>query len=190
MYALAICAFVMGFAVIRTQTMVQVAENKRTELLSLGQKIQKKIKSQEHNRIVVEHFCGKDPLYLHNKLESFLPLSQELAMVQSKVQQQTLPEDVMFERRLHFLNSNDNKFTFVESTTELGNHYKEVVERQSHPVEISSDDLAYILNIIEGPQDDVRPHLILSEGRIERKGGTVQEVWSATFNIVRREYFP
>lgn len=190
LYTLIMSACIVIFFTVRAQSQIQSAQHKRAELLAIGEKIQHKIKSQELNRTIIETFHGKDPLYLHNRLESFIPLSKETEMLRARVKQMALPEDALFERRLSFLSSADNRFNFVEGSTELGSHYKEVVERQSKPVELDSDDLAHVFDLLEGSSEPSKPHLIVAEARLERKSGMTQEVWSSLFTVVRREYAP
>lgn len=165
------------------------AESAQEELQALGQKLQEKIKEQESNRLVIAQYRGKDPLFLHKKLESLPLLSAEVERLRAKVATSALPEDILFEKRLQMLTNGENTFSFMESSTEIGKIYKEVVEHQSRPVEVDTTDLPLILNIIEGPQEATsRPDLIISEAFMEKRKGTLQETWSLTLNIVRREY--
>ena len=168
---------------------INQAEDAQKELLALGEKLSAKTKEQETNRQIINQYKGKDSLFLHKKLESHPLLSSEVAKLKVKVATSALPEDVLLEKRLQTLTNGDNAFSFVESSTEVGKIYKEVVEHQSRPVEVDTNDLYNILNIIEGAQEiDSRPDLIISEASLDKRKSTLQETWSLTLNIVRREY--
>jgi hypothetical protein len=165
------------------------AEEAKRELSSLGERLKGKTKQQETNRQIINHYLGKDSLFLHKKLESYQLLSSEVAKLKAQVETSALPEDVLLERRLQALTHGENNFSFVESSTEVEKFYKEVVEHQTKTVEVDTPDLFNLLDIIEGAQEaDTRPDLIISEARLEKHRGTLQETWNLTFNIVRREY--
>ena len=155
----------------------------------LGDKLQEKVVQQETNRQIINHYKGKDPLFLHKKLESYQLLSSEIEKLNTQVETSALPEDVLLERRLNALTHGENIFSFVESSTDVCKFYKEVVEHQTKPVEVDTNDLFNILNMIEGGKEsDTIPDLIISEARLEKHRGTLQETWSLNLNIVRREY--
>lgn len=168
---------------------INQARGAQKELRSLEKKLKSKIREQETNRHIINHYIGKDSLFLHKKLESYPLLSSEVSRLQAKVETSALPEDALLERRLQALTNGGNSFSFVESSTEVGKFYKEVVEHQTKPVEVDTQDLFNVLDILEGSQEaDSRPDLIISEAKIEKHRGTLQETWHLSLNIVRREY--
>jgi hypothetical protein len=176
-------------ALLWTQSTIATAQSHRYALHDLGEKIQKKAANQERNRLIIQKFRGKDPLFLHHHIESIRPLSKEIAFLQEKVQKIALPEDGLYEKRLATLVSGENNFSFTEASTELGGHYKETVENQTKPVDLDSSDLQTVLTLLEGnDSDSEKPHLIISEAHIERKKALVNEVWSVLFKIIRRDY--
>ncbi len=172
-----------------TQSSITNAENSRATLLALGDQIQTKVSHQEQNRLTIQQFLNKDPLYLHKHLEPIQLLSYEGELARSLLAKSALPEDALLERRLQFLTSGENSLSFVEGALEMGNGYKETVEQQAKPVELSSEDLATLFSLLEEPHDDA-PHLIVSEARLERKKSVLHEVWGLSLKIVRREYIP
>jgi hypothetical protein len=182
--------FVFVFAV-HTKKTIEESRQQRKYLQHLGQKITTKIFHQKNNRDILLHFSKKDPLFLHKAFSSFSPLSKERALLQKRTQKNVLPEDALLIKRGAYLSSGENQFVFVETSMEIGSQYKETIERQTKPVEVNTTDLEKILSLIEDPhqQNSQRPHLIVSEARIERKKGILQEVWAVHFNIIRREYF-
>jgi len=182
--------FVFSFS-LHTKKTVEEARQQREYLQNLGQKITTKVFHQKNNRDILVRFSKKDPLFLHKEFSSFSPLSKERALLQKRTQKNVLPEDVLLIKRNTFLSSGENNLVFVETSMEIGSQYKETIERQTKPVEVNSTDLETILSLVEDPlqQNLQRPHLIVSEARIERKKGILQETWSVHFNIIRREYF-
>ncbi len=176
---------------LHTHATIEEARQQKKHLQQLGQKITTKVFHQKNNRNILLRFNKKDPLFLHKAFTSFCPLSKERDLLQKRTKKNVLPEDAFLIKRGAFLSSEENRLVFVETSMEIGSQYKETVERQTKPVEVDSTDLEKILSLVEDPeqQDFQRPHLIVSEARIERKKGALQEAWSVHFNIIRREYF-
>lgn len=190
MYSILGCITIISCAFLWMVSTINGAKNAKEELLLLGDKIQAKVSEQETNRRVIKQYQGKDALFLHKKLESLPLLSSEISRLKAKIAMSSLPEDVLLEKRLQAITSPDNTFSFIESSTEVGKYYKEVVEHQTHSVELDTNDLFTVLTILEGPQGEMesRPHFIISEARLEKKKGIIQEAWTLNLNIVRREY--
>jgi hypothetical protein len=170
-----------------TQNAISTAETNRELLLSIGDQIRTKAEHQEQNRLIICRFSNKDPLYLHKHLETMPLLSQEVEMGRAHLTKSALPEDVLIDRRVQLLTSGENNFSFIEGPLELGAAYKETIEQQSKPVEVSNEDLITILSHLEESRDDT-PHLIISEAKLERKKGVLQEVWGINLKVIRREY--
>jgi len=176
---------------VHTKNSISLARQQREHLQALGQKITTKVFHQKNNRETRLRFSKKDPLFLHSEFCSFSPLSKERAFLQKRSLKTVLPEDALLTKRNAFLSSGENRPVFIETSMEVGSQYKETVERQTKPVEVDSEDLEKILYRIEDPEKTAptRPHLIISEARIDRKKSILQEVWAVHFTIVRREYF-
>lgn len=170
-----------------TQSSISNAENSREALLSIGDQIRTKVAHQEQNRLIIQQFLGKDPLYLHTHLDTMQLLTSEIELNRSRMLKSALPEDALLERRIQFLTSGENNFSFVEGPLEIGNGYKETIEQHAKPVELNNEDLAKVFALLEEPNDEA-PHLIISEARLERKKGVLQEVWGLSLKILRREY--
>ena len=178
------------FAFIWSQSSIASAEADRATLLGIGEKLQRKSAAQEKNRQILLQFRGKDPLFLHRRLEPMPLLSTETSILRSRLERSALPDDIQLEKRLNGLSS-DNSLCFVEGSTDVAPMYKETVENQNKAVEVNTQDLIEILTILESQDekdDPQKPHLIISEARIERKKGFFQETWGLMLKVLRREY--
>lgn len=182
------CCFVVA-ALLWADSTITSAEDQKNALVLLGEKIKRKSAAQEANRQILEQYRNKDPLFLHRCIEPMALLSAETSILRARLAKSALPDDGALEKRLNGLNA-DNSFCFVEGTTETASGWKETAENQNKTVEIDSDDLARVLAVLEGAenQDHQRPHMFISEARLDRKKGTFQETWGLSLKIVRREY--
>ena len=176
-------------ALIWTDSVISSAQTDRAKLLLLGEKIQKKSSTQESNRLLIQRYRHKDPLYLHRKIEPLPLLSSETSILKARLARSVLPDDNVLEKRLNSLTS-DNNLCFVEGTTEVSPVMKETMENQNKPVEVDSTDLATIFTLLDDQEenDDQKPHLIIAEAKIDRRKGLFQQTWSLMLKIIRREY--
>jgi len=191
LYSLVGSLLLVCASTVYSKTTISQALQQRQHLQLLGNKIERTRFYQKNNRDLLFRFSKKDPLFLHKTLGSLSPLSAEKAFLQKRFHEGVLPEDSFLVKRNNFLSSGENRFVFVETSMELGALYKETIEHQTKPVELSSQDLEQVLLLIEAssPMEQQKPHLIISDARLERKKSFLQEVWSAHFSVVRREYF-
>ena len=190
MYAAASSLFVLVFALLWSNSEVSSAEEARNSLQLLGEKIQRKSALQEPNRAIIQRFRDKDPLFLHKALEPMSLLGSEAGIIRARLAKSSLPDDSALEKRLHTLSA-ENSFCFVEGSTEVAASWKETVENQNKPVEVDNDDLARVLAILEpqeGQEDPSKPHLLISEAKLDRKKGVFQETWGLMLRVIRREY--
>jgi hypothetical protein len=178
------------FAFAWAQSAISSAENDRASLLAIGERLQKKSASQERNRQILLRFREKDPLFLHRRLEPLHLLSTETSILRSRLERSALPDDAQLEKRLRALEA-ENSFCFIEGSTDLNATYKETLENQNKLVEVNTQDLVNVITILDTPDendDPQKPHLIISEARLERKKGLFQETWGLMLKVIRREY--
>lgn len=189
-YAIILSMLPVIMASMWTHSVISTAEADRAMLVSLGEKIQRKGASQEANRLLIQRFRNKDPLFLHKKLEPLSLLGSETSILRARLARSALPDDNQIERRLNSLTA-DNNLCFIEGSTEVSPVLKETLENQNKPVEVDTPDLIQLFTLLEdqdGPEDLQKPHLIISEARIERKKGMFQQTWGLTLKVIRREY--
>ena len=190
LYAVASSLLGLMMAILYANSEVSSAEEAHNSLRLLGDKIQQKSALQEPNRALIHKFREKDPLFLHKTLEPLALVGSETAILKARLARSALPDDNALEKRLHVLTA-ENAFCFVEGSTEVAASWKETVENQNKIVEVDNDDLAKVLTILE-PQDDQedpsKPHLLISEARLDRRKGMFQETWGLMLKVIRREY--
>ncbi len=177
-------------AVAWTQSSIASAEIDRESLLAIGEQLHKKSGAHERNRQIILRFRGKDPLFLHRRLEPMPFLASETSILRSRLSRSALPEDAQLDKRLHAL-STENALSFVEGSTDVAANYKETIENQNKSVELETQDLINVLTSLDTPdeqEDPMTPHMIISEVRIERKKGFFQETWGLILKVIRREY--
>jgi len=185
LYALLAPILITCIAIFWMHSIIGQKRQEYERLGIVGETIQKKLQNQRQNQTILETFTQANQLFLHNNLEQFSALSQEIEKLQKKGV--VLPEDRVYEKRLEQIRSDRNKFHFVEESTTISPHYKEIIEKQRTPVELDNKDLTTILQILDTQQEE-KPHLIITEASIERKKAPLQEVWVTRFTILRREY--
>lgn len=156
---------------------------------AIGQASQKASR-EYHSKIVKEKFKESDHFYIDKEIETISPLSKEANRIQTMLKQGFHQEEDLLSKRLHFLTSGQNKINFVEGTIKPYSTFQETLETLAHPVEIDFDDLKHILAKIESTSQDMpsRPHLIITECKIERKQGSTQEIFQLDMKALKREY--
>src|SRR5260221_675513 len=89
-----------------------------------------------------------------------------------------------FRRRMQFHTSGQNAISFVEGSVKAYPGFQETQESLAHSVEVDSNDIKAILSRIEGVQFNEqnpvvpsRPHLIITDWKMEKKKGPAQEVY-------------
>ena len=175
-YALIASLLPVVCAIVWAHSAIASAENDRAALLAIGDEIHKKSAAHEKNRQILLRFRGKDPLFLHRRLEPLSFLSGETSILQARLARSALPDDAQLDKRLRMLSS-ENSLCFVEGSTDVAVNYKETIENQNKPVEVDAQDLVNVLSILDNPdeqEDPLTPHLIISEARLERKKGLFQ----------------
>ncbi|MBS0655972.1 MAG: hypothetical protein JSR46_09360 [Verrucomicrobia bacterium] len=78
----------------------------------------------------------------------------------------------------------------IEGSIKAYPTYQETTESLAHPVEVNLQDLKLILLKLEGPRSEEapKPHLIITDCKIERKAGPTQEIFSLDLKALKREY--
>lgn len=145
-----------------------------------------------HSKTVKKKFQASDHFYIDKEIETFTPLTKEIEQIQEMLKQGFHQQEEALNKRLQFLTSGQNSLNFVEGTIKPYTTFQETIETLAHPVEVDVSDLKNILAKIEGSsvETDIpsRPHLIITECKIERKKGITQEFFSLDIKALKREY--
>lgn len=140
------------------------------------------------NKQVKQIYREPDHFYIDKQVETISPLSQEVEAIQKILLQGFHQDEERLKKRLQFLKE-QNRVTFTEGSIKGYPTFQETIETLAKPVEVDFEDLMLILSRIEGTvAAEKRPHLIVTEAKIERKPGLTQEVYTLDMKVLKREY--
>lgn len=144
-----------------------------------------------YNKRVRKLYTDKDHFYLAKQLETLKPLSVEIDALKKAIGLGFHPDRDILERRLQLLTGNENSIAFQEGSPKTYSSFHETVESLAHPIEVDLDDLGKILNRIEEPtpgEESTRPHLIITDFRIDKKKGPINDTFLLNLKVLKREY--
>ncbi len=153
-----------------------------------------KNKKERANREVKRMFSNADHFYIDKEIETLEPLQQEKATLQALISRGFHPDEEEIKKRLQFLSSGQNRIVFSEGAIKSSKDYQETVETLTHPIEVDFDDVKRIIGRIEATDLDsqtpsaTRPHLIITECKLEKKHGLSQDVFLLDLKVLKREY--
>jgi hypothetical protein len=104
------------------------------------------------------------------------------------------PHDEQIIKRLQFLKEGGNALVFSEEQIRNNDIFREIEEKQQHPIEINEEDLKKLLCLIEGitiwpygPKEG-RPQLIIKDFKLSKKEISPQEkVFIISMQLIKRE---
>lgn len=156
--------------------------------------VEKQNQSERSNRQVRKKYLDKDPRYVEKHIETIKPLTSEMAILEKVTGTGFFPDEQQATKRANFLKGAENKLSFTESPQK---NYPKCIETEfslSKSVEVDMQDLRKILSRIEGvslggePLIETRPHLLITDFKIERKKALVCEVYALNLKILQRQY--
>jgi hypothetical protein len=158
----------------------------------------KKAKGASERRIRNERFLVRhkkpDPYFLDKEIEAMSFLIQERNQLRNWASHPAISNKELVLARLNFLESDQNRLSFVEENIQSSRQFKETVEKQRHPIEMNNDDLKILLSRIEDYEPNIkdhRPQLIISEFTLcKKKTPLDNEVFEIQMNLLRREFDP
>jgi hypothetical protein len=133
-----------------------------------------------------------DPHYLDKHIETLTFLLPELKKLEGIHAENT--EEERSRQRLHFLKEGGNRLLFSEEHIRANEIFREIEERQQHPVEMNEEDLKKLLCLVEGitiwpygPKEG-RPQLIIKDFSLTKKELSSQEkIFVVSMQIIKRE---
>ncbi len=147
------------------------------------------------NKQVREQFRDSNHYYIDKEIETISPLKEEVKALQKVLSLGFHANEDLFRRRLQFHTSGQNAINFVEGSVKNYSDFQETIESLAHPVETDLDDIKAILSRIEGVQFDNetelapnRPHLIITDWKMEKKKGPTQDIFVVDIKLIKREY--
>lgn len=165
-----------------------------SRITSLQQSAFIRDRKQANNLLVRSYYQDADRFYIDKQIESMPLLEAETQALQKLSGISYMAEDPRISRRLNAI-AND-KLIFSQGMVQSYPYFNEVPESLSHPVEVDVHDLRALLAKIEGVKIDAiepqsnRPQLIITDFRLERKGGEGEnETYTLNLKLIKREYF-
>ncbi len=132
--------------------------------------------------------------YIDQEIETISPLQEERETLNKVLSLGFHPSEELFRRRQQHHATGQNAISFVEGSVKAYSDFQETQESLAHPVEADFNDIKSILSRIEGVSFDEtelpqnRPHLIITDWKMEKKKGPVQEVFTLDIKLIKREY--
>lgn len=157
--------------------------------------LEAKQQKQSSNTIICSKYNQCSPDYLDKNLESLSFLSTEKERLQKISDNIHFNNDAYTKNRLSFLNSSQNKISFIESSIQQNKYLKETLVTMAHPVEIDEYDLQHILANIEGvaigeftPPNNI-PHYIITDFSLSKRPQQDNtEVFVLNMQLLQRLY--
>jgi len=133
-----------------------------------------------------------DKFFIDNKLESLTFLENEKSILSKLLLHPAFSNSEQIQKRLSFINSNQNKLKFVEEKVIKSTLITETDETQLKPIEIDENDLQKILSIVEDISfNDCEkitdaPQLICKNFSLTKKR---ENIFSLNMKILKREFY-
>lgn len=133
-----------------------------------------------------------DPHYIEKNIESLTFLLSEVKKWETIQTENQADEQSI--KRLQFLKEGENRLVFSEEQIRTNTAFREMEEKQQHPVEMNEEDLKKLLCLIEGitiwpygPKEG-RPQLIIKDFKLVKKPISPQEkVFVVSMELIKRE---
>lgn len=147
------------------------------------------------NKHLKEQYRDSNHFYIDQEIETITPLKDEVQALQKILSLGFHANEDQFRRRLQFHTSGQNAISFVEGSVKAYKGFQETQESLAHSCEVDLSDVKAILSRIEGvrfsEQDTLseqRPHLIITDWKMEKKKGLTQELYVLDVKLIKREY--
>ncbi len=148
---------------------------------------------QQKENLLLASLKNPDPHYLEKNVESLIFLLPEMKKIET-IQSESM-QDENLGKRIHFLKEGGNRLVFSEEQIRTNEIFRELEEKQQHPVEMNEEDLKKLLCLIEGitiwpygPKER-RPQLIIKDFKLSKKDLPSQEkVYVIAMQLIKREY--
>ncbi len=181
-----------GFLLFYERESTEVFQN---QFLSIAKKAKKAFEKKERKEWFLAVHKNSDPYFLDKEIESLSFLEQEKARLKNWMSHPALSNKDSLKERLHFLESDQNRISFVEAGIQISNTFKETLEKQRESVEIDQGDLKRLLSLIEEQSLDPeflktnRPQLVICDFSLSKKSTVLQnEVFDLKMDILKREF--
>ena len=146
------------------------------------------------NKQVRQDFTNSNHFYIDEQIETLRPLQTEVVELEKILSIGFHPHRELFRRRLEYHKTGQNRPSFVEGSVKSYSDFQETQESLAHPIDCNVEDIRALLTKIEGVSfdgeeiDENRPHLIITDWKMEKKRGPTQEFFTLDIKLIKREY--
>lgn len=162
----------------------------KLEMLHKRSSLSQNKKNKEEQ--VLAYMREADPYYLDKYVESLTFLDPEIKKWQRLFTEKPV---LAIEQRLEFLRSDKNKLLFAEGEILKEGIFREVEEKQKHPIEVNEDDLKKILCLLEGVKispyaaPEKHPQILIKQFDLTKKmhPEIKEKVFVLSMHLLKRE---
>ncbi len=179
------------FLCLEKQHVIELAEQ-RAQIMD---KTSTAFERKHRKELFVQKHITSDPYFLDQEIESFVFLQNEKNRLSHWLLHPAIARKETITNRLRFLESEDNRLSFVEDNIQTSKVCKETIEKQRAPVEIDCDDLNQFLSLIEDlPGNDHfnnkrKPQLLIYNFSLLKKKTILQnDVFEMKLDLLKREF--
>jgi hypothetical protein len=167
------------------------------QLTRTCQKSVQTLKRMEAKEAFLQRHAHAIPYFLDQEIESLSFLQQERSQLERLLAHPALAERDIFQERLHFLQSDQNRLAFTEEAIRTSEKIKEIEEKQRSPVQMDEKDLQRLLSLIEDlhippyTPKERSPQIVIRDFCLERKMSPLQTpVLEVEMDLLTREFLP
>jgi hypothetical protein len=149
---------------------------------------------QQHRAVNVqlqEKFAQSDERYLDRQIESLSLLDQRIGQLRQFVEAHPCALNDELHQQLRRWTGGQNRLLFVDGTMQRQASCQEICKALAHPVQLDSNDLARLLERIEGPYPEGShpPQLLITDLSLEKMGqGGQNEVFQMDLKLLKRDF--
>ena len=162
------------------------------ELYRVHAKMDSNLALENKEAAILSALKNPDSHYLDKYVETLTFLLPEMKKLEAF--QREHPEDEQISKRLFSLKATQNRLTFSEEQIRTNALFREVEEKQQHPIEMNEEDLKKLLCLIEGvtiwpygPKEG-RPLFIIKDFTLCKKELFAKEkIFVVSMQLIKRE---
>jgi hypothetical protein len=143
----------------------------------------------------LQQYADSDPYFVNRQIESLSFLQKEKSLLESLLYHPASIDKQPLQERLLFIESGENKLSFVEENIRSSKEIKETEEKQRHPVQMEEEDLQRILSLLENVAIGSylptvqNPQILIRDFRMKKIKNPMQtESFEVEMELLKREF--
>src|ERR1700722_8239428 len=158
------------------------------QILNIHHLSETQARKQFLNTVVRNAYLEADQFYFENQLESLCFLKKEKEVLEQLLKSPTFTGNEAAEKRYALITSQDNRFKWVQGSTQTADGIQEALCLLSRPVEIDAQDLKEILVRVEGNRKG-KPQMIITDFKLNKRvHANGNEVFELNMKLLKREF--